>query len=74
MKNNNLGYLNDSTLAAIQRAQNILGNDPTIASLRQIQREIDMMKIPMDGVYSAVAEYHRIVAPLTETVSKINAI
>ena len=73
MKNNNLGYFNDSTLAAIQRAQNILGNDPTIASLRQIQREIDMMKIPMDGVYSAVAEYHRIVAPLTETVSKINA-
>lgn len=72
MSNNPYGYLNDSTLAALRQAQNRYNNNPSILALRQMQRQIKMTKILPDGVYSAVAEYQRIVAPLNEKISKLN--
>ena len=72
MSNNPYGYLNDSTLAALQQAQNRYNNDPSIVALRQLQREIEMTRVLPDGVYAAVAEYQRIVAPLNEEISRLN--
>ena len=66
------GYLNDSTLAALQQAQNRYNNVPSIAALRQLQREIEMMRVIPDGVYAAVAEYQRIVEPLTKEIARLN--
>lgn len=72
MNNNQYGYFNDSTLAALQRAVDSYKRLPNIAQLYQLQREINAVKIPLEGVYAAVAEYQKIVAPLSETIANIN--
>ena len=72
MSNNPYGYLNGSTLAALQQAQNIYNNDPSIVALRQLQREIELMRVVPDGVYAAIAEYQRIVEPLTKEIANLN--
>ena len=72
MSKNPYGCLNDSTLAALQQAQNIYNNDPSIVALRQLQREIELMRVVPDGVYAAVAEYQRIVEPLTKEIANLN--
>lgn len=72
MSKNPYGYLNDSTLAALQQAQNRYNNDPSIVALRQLQREIELMRVVPDGVYAAVAEYQRIVEPLTKEIASLN--
>ncbi|MBR3805210.1 MAG: hypothetical protein IKJ13_00030 [Clostridia bacterium] len=72
MNNNQYGYLNDSTLLALQRAIDSYKSLPNIAQLHQLQREINAVKIPLEGVYAAVAEYQRIVAPLNEEIARLN--
>ena len=72
MSKNPYGYLNDSTLAALQQAQNRYNNNPSIVALRQLQRGIEMTRVLPEGVYAAVAEYQRIVAPLNEEISRLN--
>lgn len=72
MSNTPYGYLSDSTLAALQQAQNIYNNDPSIVALRQLQREIELMRVVPDGVYAAIAEYQRIVEPLTKEIANLN--
>ena len=72
MNNNQYGYLNDSTLLALQRAIDSYKSLPNIAQLYQLQREINAVKIPLEGVYAAVAEYQRIVAPLNEEIARLN--
>ena len=74
MNNDQYGYLNDSTLASIQQAIDSYKNLPNIAQLYQLQREINAIKVPMVGVYAAVAEYQKIVAPLSETIARINSL
>lgn len=72
MSNSHFGYWNDSTFAALQAAQNRYNNDPSVVALRQLQRELEVMREIPDGVYAAVAEYQRIVAPLRAEISKLN--
>ena len=72
MSNTPYGYLSDSTLAALQQAQNIYNNYPSIVALRQLQREIELMRVVPDGVYAAIAEYQRIVEPLTKEIANLN--
>ena len=72
MSNTPYGYLSDSTLAALQQAQNIYNNYPSIVALRQLKREIELMRVVPDGVYAAIAEYQRIVEPLTKEIANLN--
>ena len=45
MSKNPYGYFNDSTLAALQQAQNRYNNDPSIVALCQLQRTIEMTRV-----------------------------
>lgn len=72
MNNNQYGYLNDSDFGMFQQAIDNYNNLPNIARLCQLQREINAVRIPLEGAYAAVAEYQMIVAPLSETIAKIN--
>lgn len=72
MSNNQYGYLNESTLVSLQEAIDSYKNLPNIAQLYQLQREINAIKVPLASAYAAVAEYQKIVAPLSETIARIN--
>jgi len=74
MNNDQYGYLKDSTLASIQQAIDSYKNLPNIAQLYQLQREINAIRVPLANAYAVVAEYQKIVAPLSETIARINSL
>lgn len=74
MNNDQYVYLNDSTLASIQQAIDSYKNLPNIAQLYQLQREINAIRVPLANAYAVVAEYQKIVAPLSETIARINSL
>ena len=74
MNNDQYGYLNDSTLASIQQAIDSYKNLPNIAQLYQLQREINAIRVPLANAYAVVAEYQKIVAPLSETIARLNSL
>ena len=74
MSNNQYDYLNESTLVALQEAIDSYKNLPNIAQLYQLQREINAIRVPLANAYAVVAEYQKIVAPLSETIARINSL
>ena len=65
MSNNQYGYLNESTLVSLQEAIDSYKNLPNITQLYQLQREINAIRVPLANAYAVVAEYQKIVAPLS---------
>ena len=49
-------------------------NSAFLKAIEQVQRTIDAVNVPMDGITAALEEYQRCVAPLTEHIEKMNAL
>lgn len=49
-------------------------NSAFLKAIEQVQRTIDAVSVPMDGITAALEEYQRCVAPLTEHIEKMNAL
>ena len=49
-------------------------NSAFLKAVEQVQRTIDAVSAPMDGITAALEEYQRCVAPLTEHIEKMNAL
>ncbi len=49
-------------------------NSAFLKAIEQVQRTIDAVSVPMDGITAALEEYQRCVAPLTESIQKMNSL
>ena len=49
-------------------------NSAFLKAIEQVQRTIDAVSVPMDGMTAAFEEYQRCVAPLTVYIKKMNAL
>lgn len=49
-------------------------NSAFLKAIEQVQRTIDAVNVPMDGMTAALEEYQRCVAPLTVHIEKMNAL
>lgn len=49
-------------------------NSAFLKAIEQVQRTIDAVSVPMDGITAALEEYQRCVDPLTESIQKMNSL
>ena len=49
-------------------------NSAFLKAVEQVQRTIDAVSVPMDGITAALEEYQRCVASLTQYIEKMNAL
>lgn len=73
MNNNNLyGFLNNPAFDTLQRIQREFNNSALFATMSELQKTLDMAKIPTPGITAVLKAYQDSVAPLMSTVQNIN--
>lgn len=72
MKNNLYRFLNNPAFDALQKLHEQFDNSALFSTMNELQRTLDMVKVPTSGITAALQTYQDSIAPLMSTVQNIN--
>ncbi|MFV0496724.1 MAG: site-specific DNA-methyltransferase [Candidatus Fimivivens sp.] len=72
MNNNLYRFLNNPAFDALQKTHEQFDNSALFSTMNELQRTLDMVKVPTSGITAALQTYQDSIAPLMSTVQNIN--
>lgn len=72
MNNNLYRLLNNPAFDALQKIHEQFDNSALFSTMNELQRTLDMVKVPTSGITAALQTYQDSIAPLMSTVQNIN--
>lgn len=72
MNNNLYRFLNNPAFDALQKIHEQFDNSALFSTMNELQRTLDMVKVPTSGITAALQTYQDSIAPLMSTVQNIN--